>query len=145
MPELTARSLGKTEIFLEWTAPASNGSPITDYDLQRWDPTGDGGWPAFTDAPNADEGDLLGATDTTVTLFLDADLTPGITYLYRIRAQNGENRAGAWSTLETTAATVNAGTAESATTAADVPGRTTWGGRDDNGAADTRSSSWHGR
>ena len=53
MPELTARSLGKTEIFLEWTAPASNGSPITDYDLQRWEPAdpaltdSEAGWPDF--------------------------------------------------------------------------------------------------
>ena len=34
---LTARSLGKSEIFLEWTVPASNGNRISDYDLQRWD------------------------------------------------------------------------------------------------------------
>ena len=96
VPALTATPSGKTAIVLQWTAPADNGSPISDYDLERWDPSGNGGW--SDDLGPGSDGDLLGTAASTLTLLTDTDgITAGNTYYYRIRATNGEG-AGAWST-----------------------------------------------
>ena len=76
-PELTAMAASSTSIRLTWTVPDDNGTPITGYELQRWDPTAS---PAAWDTNN------LLATGDTVTEFVDAGRIPGTTYYYRIRA-----------------------------------------------------------
>jgi len=81
-PELTAMATSSTSIRLTWTVPEDNGTPITGYELQRWDPTSgdDGAWGTTN----------LLATGDTVTEFVDTagttGLTAGTTYYYRIRA-----------------------------------------------------------
>ena len=94
---LTATATGENTVRLTWTVPANNGTPITGYHLQRWDPVGGtdsmGGWPAVTV-------NLL-ASAVTVTEFIDIGddtsgngvidnnetaLEAGTTYYYRVRA-----------------------------------------------------------
>ena len=81
--DLTATAKSRTSIELTWTAPDNNGTPITGYQLQRWDPdTGDGGeW--GTD-------NLLASNTVIVTEFTDTDGTDGLQagtkYYYRVRA-----------------------------------------------------------
>ena len=125
VPMLTATPAGKNEIFLQWTVPADNGNDIDDYDLQRWT-QGVGDAAGIWDGAGAD---LLftsedNDTASTGTLFQDTGLVAGVTYFYRIRAENN-TAEGAWSTLDTVT-TVDASTAESATTGNDVPVRVDW-------------------
>ena len=113
-PMLTATATGMTTVRLTWTVPDDNGvtGGITGFVLQRWDPDPD-------DDPATPQGawttdNLLGATpaDTIgLTLFVDSDRMPGVTYYYRIRAtpQTGDNDG--WSAIM------------SATTVAGAPGR----------------------
>ena len=87
--------------------PNSNGSAITDYELQRWEP-------GENNAAGTWGTDVLGGDPTTQTLFTDGTpppprpsrLTPGRTYYYRIRAMNAADdndattlidNVGAWS------------------------------------------------
>jgi titin len=69
-------------IDLTWTAPASNGSPITDYLIEY---SSDGGvtWQTFAHPVSA-------ATSITVT-----GLTPGTQYLFRVKAVNSIGSAAA--------------------------------------------------
>jgi titin len=93
-PTLTATAVDRRSIRLSWNVPNNNGTPITGYDLRRWDPdldNDDGAW----------EGDNLIAAGVTVTEFVDTDgadgLEAGTKYYYRIRAvpQNVDtNNAG---------------------------------------------------
>ena len=104
-PVLTATATGMETIRLTWTVPDDNGTAITGYVLQRF---GTSAWDTATN--------LLGAVpeDTIeLTLHVDADLDPGKTYHYRIRAtpQTGDNDG--WSV------------SKSATTVAGAPDRPT--------------------
>ena len=82
-PELTAMATSSTSIRLTWTVPAENGTPITGYQLVRWDNADPGAW--GTD--NLLTGAALADTDAeTVTEFVDTGLTAGTKYYYRIRA-----------------------------------------------------------
>ena len=108
--ERTAGS-GSTSLDVSWTAPADNGTPINDYDLQYRpaafcsDPshtdeaacTGAGA--AWTPAGAVQSPTLGGATQLTV-----ASLTPATTYEVRVRAGStaGDSAWSAW-TAETTA------------------------------------------
>ncbi len=64
-------------VSLSWTPPAANGEPITSYLVQR--KTGSGNY-------------------TTVALLPDTGLTPGTTYMYRVRAVNAVGSA-LWSNV----------------------------------------------
>jgi len=91
-PVLTATATGLTTVRLTWTVPDDNGTPITGYLLQRWDPAA--GPPAAWGADN-----LLPTGDTDRTLFVDSGRMAGTTYYYRIQATTG-GTAGAWSTIQ---------------------------------------------
>ena len=82
-PELTAMATSSTSVRLTWTVPAENGTPITGYQLVRWNNADPGAW--GTD--NLLTGSALANTDAeTVTEFVDTGLTAGTKYYYRIRA-----------------------------------------------------------
>ena len=70
----------------------NGGAPITDYELQRWDPT------ANDNVGDWDDADLLGTGLSTVTLYIDREvavegtmmpLAAGSTHHYRLKAKNG--------------------------------------------------------
>ncbi len=88
-PGLTAQANGATEVNLSWTKPASNGPPITDYELDYYDP-GAQGWYWLT-------GDWV---QPNITHYIDSGLEPGTERQYRIRANN-DNGPGQWSTVRT--------------------------------------------
>jgi len=73
--DLEAVATGPTSIRLTWTAPDNNGTPIEDYELQRWDNADPGAW-----------GSNLLADGDTVTEFVDTGLVAGTKYYYRVRA-----------------------------------------------------------
>ena len=81
---------GDKKITLTWTVPLNNGSPISQYQIQRWDSV-DRMWKTIKDQLPA-----------SVTTFVDDDdgngLVAGERYFYRIRAVNAGGE-GAWSTL----------------------------------------------
>ena len=81
-----------TTLVVNWLAPASPGSDITDYDVQYRQGT-TGGWTAHTH-----DGAAL---TTTLT-----GLTPGASYQVQVRATNGEDTSG-WSDPGTGTATDN--------------------------------------
>jgi fibronectin type 3 domain-containing protein len=73
-PTLTAATPGNGQVALSWTAPTSNGgAPVTNYTIYRG--TSSGG-----------EGFL--ATIGNVTSYVDAGLTNGTTYYYKVAAVN---------------------------------------------------------
>ena len=97
-PVLTATATGMTTVRLTWTVPDDNGTAITGYVLQRWDPAATPAAWSTSIGPDSD-GNLLGGTNTN-TLFVDTGRMPGVTYYYRIRAlpQTGANDG--WSTIK---------------------------------------------
>jgi hypothetical protein len=66
---------GNTTASLSWTAPDSNGSPITDYFVQ-FSSNGGASWTTFTDG-------ISTLTSTTIT-----GLTNGTAYVFRVAAVN---------------------------------------------------------
>ena len=88
-PSLTVQANGSAEINLSWTKPASNGAPITGYELEYYSPDYQG-WYWLT-------GSWVSAD---VTHYIDSGLEPGTERQYRIRANN-ENGPGQWSTART--------------------------------------------
>ena len=85
-PNLTASAADANTIYLTWTEPADNGSPIVRYELE-WSPDGStGSWASLT-SPAATE-----------TSYMDVNLNPGTERHYRIRAVNGATTGeGSWS------------------------------------------------
>ena len=106
---LTATSAGTSSIDLSWTVPEDNGTPITGYEMQRWNSEGQP--PAWDEETNL----LTGRAANSPTVFTDDTLDAGTTYYYRIRATTGGAAAGAWSAEDTQDAT-------SATTDGDAAG-----------------------
>jgi hypothetical protein len=74
-PTLLVAKAGDKQASLSWTAPAANGSAITDYVIEYRRST-DTGWTVFTDGVTA-------ATSAVVT-----NLVNGTTYAFRITAKN---------------------------------------------------------
>ena len=65
LPTLVATAISTTEIRLTWSVADNGGSPITDYDLQRWTPGAtEGSWTTAG-------ADLLDSTSATQTLYID--------------------------------------------------------------------------
>ena len=133
MPVLTARSNGKNEILLEWTVPAGNGSTITDYDLQRWDPGTNtaqaDGLASLLMPPDAGDGDLLGCTSTGG--YDVGNAVPHAAYrrhhlLLPHPAQNGGHRVRRMVDPQNGADDSTLQSSASATTDTDVPGRVAW-------------------
>ena len=81
-----------TTIVVNWLAPASPGSAITDYDVQYREGT-TGGW-----TPHTHDGTALTATLTS--------LNAGASYQVQVRATNGEGQSG-WSDPGTATASDN--------------------------------------
>ena len=107
-PVLTATSAGTSSIALSWTVPEDNGTPITGYEMQRWNSEGQ--------PPAWDETNLLETrVASSPTVFTDDMLDAGTTYYYRIRATTDGAVEGAWSAENTQ-------DADSATTAGDAAG-----------------------
>ncbi len=84
---LTAMPSADSQITLSWTAPADNGSAISDYTVQ-YRAQGAGAWTTFADGTST-------ATSATVT-----GLTPATTYEFRVAAVNAVD-TGAWSAIAT--------------------------------------------
>jgi len=78
---------GDQMITLTWTAPAHNGSPISEYQIQRWNSV-NRVWVTIKDQ-----------LPSSVTSFEDKGLDAGTRYFYRIRAVNAGGE-GMWSTLK---------------------------------------------
>ena len=77
---------GENKVTLEWTVPESYGSPISEYQIDRWD-SADRMWlPIKRELP------------ASVRSYEDTGLAEGTRYFYRVRAVNGGGE-GAWSTL----------------------------------------------
>ncbi len=98
-PTLTATELGMDEIMLRWNIPEDNGTPITGFAIQQWDPdpddnadTDDAAWDTANNllAPTGGT-DLSG--DATLTVFAVTGLDAGTKYYFRIQALPG----GVWS------------------------------------------------
>jgi titin len=94
-PTLTATTVSDTSIRLNWNEPNNNGTTITTYELQRWDPSqgDDGAWGTAN---------LLG-TSYTITEYINIGLDPGTKHYYRVRAMpqddgnNGTDADAGWS------------------------------------------------
>lgn len=74
-PSAPTATRGDTQVSLSWTAPANNGSAITDYLVQYSSDSGSN-WTTFADGTSA-------STTATVT-----GLTNGTSYVFRIAATN---------------------------------------------------------
>ncbi len=81
--DLRATKVGARRVNLAWSAPAANGEAITSYTLQR--KVGSGSYATTTTS--------IGGSATS---YGDTDVTPGMTYTYRILAVNSVGAAG-WS------------------------------------------------
>ncbi len=109
-PMLTATAVGDDEILLQWTIPEDNGTPITGFAIQQWDP--DAGTPEWT------TGNLLMPTggedrsdEPALTVFAVTGLDAGMTYYFRIQALPGGTQSTADDTMAGAAsATTEAGT-----------------------------------
>ena len=78
---------------LTWTAPETNGSTITDYEINQWDPGTSLGWHLI--------GICLTGTIPLLTSFTVEMLDSGVEYFFRIRAVTGDdNVASEWSAAE---------------------------------------------
>ena len=77
---------GDQKITLTWTAPENNGSPISEYQIQRWNSV-TRMWVTIKDQ-----------LPVSVTSYEDTGLEAETRYFYRIRAVNAGGN-GAWSTL----------------------------------------------
>ena len=107
-------------ITLNITAPASGGSDLTSYQLQRWQ---GGRWQAVSPAP---------ATDAET--YTDSGLTPGQRYYYALRAMNAMG-PGPWSEIVPGVATAGSPDTPTltATTESETSIRLSWNVPDDNG------------
>jgi titin len=77
---------GENEVKLEWIEPDPNGSPISEYQIDRWDSV-DRQWiPVKRELP------------ASVKTYTDTGLDAGTRYFYRVRAVNAGGE-GPWSTL----------------------------------------------
>jgi hypothetical protein len=83
---------GNGEVSLSWTAPASNGSAITDYTVQY--STDNSSWITFTDA-------ISTTASATVT-----GLTNGILYYFRVAAKNSAGTGSYTSSVSNTPSTI---------------------------------------
>ncbi len=92
---LSAAALGRTAVKLAWTTPGDRGSPLTSYQLER--KAGSGTYARVSPAPA-----VFLSVGVTVN-HDDANLSPGTTYTYRLRAVNEDGEAE-WSN-EASAAT----------------------------------------
>ena len=86
---LTARAEAHDTINLTWTAPASNGDPITSYEIQWSDDGAPGSWQALETVRENIGGVVRNS-------HVDSGLDPVTTRYYRVRAVNGTG-AGSWS------------------------------------------------
>ena len=106
LPTLIATAISTTEIRLTWSVADDGGSPITDYNLQKWDyDTNNDNVIDSSDMPDwADDAneDLLGTDDSTATFHIDTEGNgPGTVQHYRIQAVNmagGSDNEGDWTT-----------------------------------------------
>ena len=86
---LTALAEAHDTINLTWTAPASNGDPITSYEIQWSDDGAPGSWQALETVRENIGGVVRNS-------HVDSGLDPVTTRYYRVRAVNGTG-AGSWS------------------------------------------------
>ena len=77
---------GEEKVTLTWVVPDNNGSPITEYQIERWNIVSRS-WQLIKDE-----------LPVSVTTFEETGLAEGTRYFYRIRAVNAGG-GGAWSTL----------------------------------------------
>ena len=120
-PMLEATSVGATEILLEWNVPDGNGTDLTGFEIQQWDPDEgtSGGW-GDTNLLGADNNDGDNLSDEPErTLYTVSNLDAGETYYYRVRAVwDGQADDAGWSATTTS-------DAASASTVSGVPGAPT--------------------
>ena len=124
-PTLTA---GDRTIDVSWTEPTTNGSAITDYDVQYRKQKSDNTWPTSW---------LTLSHTGTGTAANMTSLTNGSAYQVRVRAENG-NGEGPWSSAATaTPAGKPAKPDAPSLTAGDGSLTVTWTAPSDNGSAIT--------
>ena len=123
-PTSPATSAGNQSMTVSWTAPAANGTPVTDY-VVEYKVHGANSWSSFADGIGT-------STSATVT-----GLTIGTTYDFRLAATNAVG-TGAWSTTTTsTAVGVPSATAAPTAAAGDQTMALTWSAPAANGSAIT--------
>ena len=123
-PAAPTLSAGNAQMSVSWSAPADNGSAITDYDVRYSSNSG----AAWTELPDNTPSTALSATI--------GSLTNGTTYEVQVRAANARGD-GAWSS----SATLKSGAPATPSEPALVPGLTqitaSWTVPADNGSAIT--------
>ena len=129
-PMLTATAVGDDEIMLQWTIPEDNGTDITGFAIQQWNPdpdnnpaTTEGEWTTTSLLPDASTVSNPTTNTPALTVFAVSPLDSGTTYYFRIQALPG----GTWSTADDTmvgaaSATTVAGTPSMATITTATPG-----------------------